>query len=291
VCSSDLSAGLISEDAETGKRGYNLATIMLLGRDDVIFSTNSVYRTDAILRKVNLDRYDDRLIVQTNLIDSYDLLLQFAEKHLWDKFHLEGDKSVSLRNIIAREMLVNTLIHREFTSAHYANFIIEKDRMFTENANRAVSGGVITPDNFEPTPKNPIIAAFFRNIGLADELGSGVRRLHYYVPRYSGKAPELIDGDIFRIIVPLDDEYSYCADINKAQIKRKIKRNDLGEDGALSAAILEFLKENPTATQLEIADILGKSRRTIQNTIASLKEKGVLKREGAKKNGRWIVVE
>jgi len=50
--------------------------------------------------------------------------------------------------------------------------------MFTENANRAVSGESITPDNLEPNPKNPIIASFFSNIGLADELGSGVRNLY-----------------------------------------------------------------------------------------------------------------
>jgi len=43
------SAGLIGEDAETGKIGYNLAAIMLLGRDGVIFSIDPVYRTDAIV--------------------------------------------------------------------------------------------------------------------------------------------------------------------------------------------------------------------------------------------------
>ena len=184
------------------------------------------------------------------------------------------------------------MIHREFTSAHYARFIIEKDRMYTENANRAVSGGVITPENLEPNSKNPIIAAFFRNIGLADELGSGVRRLHYYVPRYSGKAPEMIDGDVFRIIVPLDDEYSFDAGINKAQLKRKIKRSDSDENCALfEDNILKYLKDNPTATQVEVAEVLEKSRRTIQDIIAILKEKGVLKREGSRKNGKWIVLE
>ena len=83
-----------------------------------------------------------------------------------------------------------------------------KDKMYTENANRAMHGQLITPENYVPASKNPIIANFFRNIGLADELGSGVRRLHYYVPKYAGKPPEMIDGDIFRVIVPLDDEYS-----------------------------------------------------------------------------------
>ena len=283
------SAGLIGEDAETGKKGYNLAAIMLLGRDDIIFSVNPVYRTDALLRKVNTDRYDDRLIVQTNLADSYYLLLQFAEKHLWDKFYLEGDISVSLRNIIAREMLINSLIHREFTSAHYARFIIEKDRMFTENANRAVTGGVITPDNFTPNPKNPIIAAFFRNIGLADELGSGVRNLFHYVKRYSGKDPELIDGDVFRIIVPLDDNYSFDAGADKAQNKAQLKRSGGNECALIETEILNYLKANPQATQIETAQAIGKSRRAVQDSIAELKLKGLLEREGARKNGRWIV--
>ena len=284
------SAGLFGEDKETGKQGYNLAAVMLLGRDDVIRSINPVYRTDAILRKINLDRYDDRIIVQTNLIESYDLLVQFAEKHLLDKFYLEDDTRVSLRGVIVREILVNTLIHREFTSPYFAKFIIEKDKMYTENANRATNSGVITPDNFEPNPKNPIIAAFFRNIWLADELGSGVRRLYRYVPRYSGKEPELIDGDIFRIIVPLDGNYSFDAETNKALNKAQIKRTKYDDDCALiEMMVLQYLRDNPNATQVGTAKAIGKSRRAVQGAVASLKTKGWLEREGAKKNGRWIV--
>ena len=45
------------------------------------------------------------------------------------------------------------------------------------NANKALHYGVITPRNLEPEPKNPIIANFFHQIQLADELGSGVRNL------------------------------------------------------------------------------------------------------------------
>jgi ATP-dependent DNA helicase RecG len=144
---------------------------------------------------VNVDRYDDRLIVETNLIDSYDLLMGFAAKHMLDKFYLEGDARVSLSGAIAREMLVNCLIHREFTSSFIAQFVIEKDRMYTANANRAETGDMITPDNFRPNPKNPIISSFFRNIRLADELGSGVRNLYRYGKLYSNKTPQLIDGD------------------------------------------------------------------------------------------------
>ena len=282
------SAGLYSEDKETGKKGYNLAAVMLIGRDDLIHSIVPAYRTDALVRKVNLDRYDDRLIVATNLVDSYELLMEFARKHLWDKFYLDGDARIGLRDAITREMLVNTLIHREFTSSYIARFVIEKDRMFVENANRAVRDGAITPDNFEPTPKNPGIASFFRNIGLADELGSGVRNLYYYGRRYSGKDPQLIDGDVFRIIVPLDDSYSFDANSDKAQSadKAQIKRENYA---LFEKAILEYLSKHSHATQVELAKAIGKSRRAIQNSIAQLKEKGLLTHEGSRKNGHWVV--
>ena len=77
------------------------------------------------------------------------------------KFFLEDDQRKSLRNIITREMIANTLIHREYTSSYQAKFVIENERMYVENANRALQQAVLTPDNMEPLPKNPIIASIF----------------------------------------------------------------------------------------------------------------------------------
>ena len=170
------SAGLYSRDVVTGEEGFNLAALMLLGKDDVILNVAPTYVTDALVRKINVDRYDDREIIKTNLIESYGQLLDFGRKNLPDKFFLEDTVNKSLRNIIVREMISNTLMHREFTSSYTAKFVIEKERMYVENANRATKEGFITVDNLEPNSKNPIIAAFFRNIGYADQLGSGVRK-------------------------------------------------------------------------------------------------------------------
>lgn len=207
------SAGLYVEDRETGKMCLNLAAIMLLGRDEVIFDVNPTYMTDALLRKVNLDRYDDRLLVQTNLIESFDRLTDFGAKHLLDKFYLEGNRRVSLAGIITREMISNTLIHREFSSHFIAKFVIMRDKMYVENACRAKREVDITTENLEPEAKNPRIAAVFRTIGLIDSLGSGTRRLFKYVPFYSNALPIIREADIFRITVPLNDDYSFDARI------------------------------------------------------------------------------
>ena len=96
------SAGLYGRDIATGEEGYNLAAIMLLGKDDVILNVAPAYVTDALVRKVNVDRYDDREIIKTNLIESYSQLLGFGRKNLPDKFFLEGAVNKSLRNTIVR---------------------------------------------------------------------------------------------------------------------------------------------------------------------------------------------
>jgi len=82
------SAGLYQIDPETGKSGYNLAMILLFGREDLIRSCTPNYVTDAICRRQNLDRYDDRQMVTVNLIVAYDQLIEFISKHTLDRFFL-----------------------------------------------------------------------------------------------------------------------------------------------------------------------------------------------------------
>ncbi|GAA0892777.1 putative DNA binding domain-containing protein [Fulvivirga kasyanovii] len=179
------SAGLYKHDHQTGKNGYTLAAVLLLGEDEVIQSVLPHHKTDSILRVENMDRYDDRDDIRTNLIESYDRLMAFVRKHLPDKFYQEGEQRISVRDRIFREVIGNLLIHREYTNAFPAKLIIEKDRISTENWNRPHDNGVIDPLNFSPYPKNPIIAKFFKEIGRVDELGSGVRNTFRYYSIYT----------------------------------------------------------------------------------------------------------
>lgn len=297
------SANLYGTDRMTGQKGFNMAAVLLLGKDDVIMDILPAYVTDAILRIRDVDRYDDREIIKTNLIDSYERLMEFGRKHLPDKFFLENDQRKSLREIITREMIANVLIHREFTSSYPAKFIIERDRMYVENASRSVSNGIITPDNLEPNPKNPIIASFFRNIGYADQLGSGVRNLFKYSRYYSGKEPEFKEGDIFRIIVPLDAEMdgettqgggqgNAQANNDTTQGATQAPQDTTQGDVELSAieiGIIDQMRIKPSVSQSKIAENLDCKVDQIKYYVKRLKDKGVLSREGSQQKGHWVV--
>ena len=65
-------------------------------------------------------------------------------------------------------------------------------------------------------------------------------------------------------------------------------------DGTLNCnldelALLRFVKENPDATQIEIAKHIGKSERTVKRMTPTLIERGLLERENGKRNGKWVV--
>lgn len=188
---------------EQGRTGITLAAVLLFGTDNLIASACAHHKTDCIYRVYNLDRYDDRDIVDTNLLDSYERMFDFGQKHLNDLFVLDGIQSVSARDAILREIISNSLAHRDYSNGYVAKMIIEKDRILVENGNRAHGIGALNLQSFVPFPKNPTISAVFREIGYADELGSGMRNSYKYTKLYSGAEPEFIEGDVFQIIIPL----------------------------------------------------------------------------------------
>ena len=54
--------------------------------------------------------------------------------------------------------------------------------------------------------------------------------------------------------------------------------------------ILDFLKINPKATRVEIAQALGDiTADGVKFIIAKLQQKGLLKRVGGRKHGEWVV--
>ena len=171
------------------------------------------------------------VLVTTNLIESYDRLMSFGKRHLNDRFvlnetddskGLESVQNISARDKILREIVANMLMHRDFSSGHVARMVIERDRIEITNANRPHGYGNLDLNKFSPFQKNPSISQIFREIGLEDELGSGMRNSYKYTKLYSGGEPTFTeDGDLFRIVVPLSDAATVSAGPKEEEKKRK----------------------------------------------------------------------
>ena len=55
--------------------------------------------------------------------------------------------------------------------------------------------------------------------------------------------------------------------------------------------MLNAIASDPAITQKELAAVTGKSERTIKRHTVALQEKGILRRENGKRNGKWIVLQ
>jgi ATP-dependent DNA helicase RecG len=55
-------------------------------------------------------------------------------------------------------------------------------------------------------------------------------------------------------------------------------------------AIMDAIKNNPAITIDALSETLAVKKRTLERDIAELQKCGILKREGGKKNGVWLIV-
>lgn len=292
------SAQLYLPDHETGEFGVTLAGVMLFGTDSLILQVCPAHRTDLILRKVNVDRYDDRDLVRTNLIESYDRIMAFVKKHLPDPFYLDGIERRSLRDVIFREVASNILIHREYASGATSRLVIEYGRVVTDNPSKPHGFGLLNPDTMVPFQKNPVLSAFFREIDRADELGSGMRKLMQFGRQYGGTAPQLIEGDSFRTVISVPEFGENPAGTDSQPTSGK-KGGPIGEPmgGPIGEPInlterqthiVGLIQTNNKISLRELARQLDINRSALDKHIDALKEKGVLKRVGGTR-GHWEV--
>ena len=178
------------------------------------------------------------------------------------------------------------LIHREYSNPLPARLIITKNSIITENANKPKSIGYIDLNNYTPYPKNPKLANFFKEIGLADELGSGIKKITKYNKIYTGGVPCFKDDDVFKVIVPLEEnkktleqEHSLILDENKEKL-------------------FNFIKANGIATRKEInrymAPIINvKSSKELNNKVryilTYLKKQNLIENIGTDKKSQWVI--
>jgi ATP-dependent DNA helicase RecG len=133
---------------------------------------------------------------------------------------------------------------------------------------------------------------FFKEIGRADELGSGIKKLFKYCKIYSGSDPELIEEDIFKTIIPLEVKTAKENSIEEESIEKvsKTREKTRGKTREKTREkIIKLVKRKPEITINEMANQIGITEKGIEWQIKKLKKAKQLKRIG-KKGGYWKII-
>ena len=145
-----------------------------------------------------------------------------------------------------------------------------------------IIGDILQEKDFSPKPKNPKIASVFREIGLADELGSGMVKLVKYVKAYSGGVPKLIEGDVFKTEIPLnrvDTTQTITTQTTQIELNDTQKR------------ILDLIMLNKNITRENLAEKIGITSDGIKYNLDVMKKKNVIKRVGNRNTGHWEIIK
>lgn len=144
-------------------------------------------------------------------------------------------------------------------------------------------------------PKNPHIATMFAQMGFAEYLGTGIRKISDLCEIYSGLKPKFVDNDIFIAEIPLTDHVPEKSNVGGLNIP---------VNGILNGTLIKNIKESLNASQSKVFDFImrnlgcmGKKitgaldmpRDTFNKIIRSLFEKKIIERRGSKKTGGYWV--
>lgn len=213
-----------------------------------------------------------------------------------------------------REALINAIVHNDFSREIPPVFEIFSDRMeFTSY------GGLISGQSKEDffscssMPRNRELMRVFKDVGLVEQLGSGMSRILKYYDRdifeisdhfikvvfpFSlsiRKRTDLIDkkngldcvvgyeGDIVN-----DIENGVRCENDIVNLSRNIK-NIVNNKEKNEQIILSILEATPSITIRIISENTGFSNSKVNRIIKKLKQEGKIERRGSDKKGYWII--
>lgn len=269
------SLGMYRKDVATREEGFTLAAVLCFGKDETIASIINYWRVDVLERIDDRDRYDSRLNLQTNLIDTYYDVMEFIQnqKSLSEKFLIKGTERVNARNILFRELIVNMLVHREFSNTFVSTVSIYSEKIEVTNANKPINPGIITTPIISPWPKNPTIAKVFNYLGIIDELGSGIGKIFEYSKLYFNHEPVLKNEELFKVTMEREPFF----------VQKAAEAHD-GNVITKEEKVYAYIQSNGKINNKAVRDLLDIKETAARNLLNKMVENNTIKWVGKNRN-------
>ena len=241
-------------------------------------------------------RFDDNERVEGTIEEMLDKSLAFVRRNIGTMVIIDDDgKRTDIPHYpmkALREAIANALIHRDYsinTEGSYIYLRIFDDRIEILNPGGLYGNNRIEnlgTDNILDVRNNTIIRLLEETTDIVENRHTGIATMRDEMKKMNLPEPEFENlRGTFKVTFRKEksDETvknftGNCTDnFTENFTDREIK-------------VLELLKVNPSITQLELANELKTSRRTISTVLSKLKEKGKIERVGSDRKGSWKIL-
>ena len=127
--------------------------------------------------------------------------------------------------------------------------------------------------------RNKLIAKVMKDAGIIEEYSSGLKRVSQLFQKNGNQFPNFFV-----------DLYNFTIECLSSSRKTEKVGEKVGEKLTVNQdKIIKFISENAYMSAKELSVLVGISSRKIEENIAKLKMKNLLKRIGSAKGGHWEV--
>jgi len=281
--------------------------LLLLGKNEVINYHFPDFRVDFL--EIPGISYSDakisytyRVSEQENLWEYYFVLFQRLKNYANTPYTI-GDMGIGredTRELYAlREALVNLLIHCDYFSPMKPRIRVFSNRIEFENPGCLPKPVEELLKTDESTPRNPVLAKFFRLANFCENSGYGFDRMLEW--------KNMTGNDVIFETSIDKTKFTFMLDATKAigeesgteggtkthekhtENTQKTHEKHTENTQKTEVLVLQLLKENATISRTQIATQLNITESQIIHYIRGLKKQNLIRREGANKGGKWIV--
>ena len=186
------------------------------------------------------------------------------------------------KNLIDPVALREAVISANRSYNDYTREISPVFEIFSNRIMMTSYGGLIpgqSVDDFfscSSMPRNRELMRVFKDVGLVEQLGSGMSRILKVYPKDIFE----ISDHFIKVIFPMTDVHGKHI-TNNANIN--------GDINGVAEKLFKILCQKPSITAKEMEAVLGFSTRKISRIIKGLKSEGKIRRIGSNKTGYWKI--
>ena len=229
----------------------------------------------------------DSVTISTDLFTEVDELMSFVRKHLMTEYIITGkvqrEERFDYPEEAIREIVLNMIVHRDYRDSGDSIVKIFDDRIEFFNPGTLIGGLTIEQllsDNYTPKSRNTLVNIMFKETGAVEKYGSGIHRIINECERHGGVK---VDFNL--------QQHGFKVTITKIIRAESKDVNEVTKDVTkdVTKEILFLIANNSKITIDELSTKINVDRRTILRKIELLKKENKLKREGGRKDGKWII--
>lgn len=188
------------------------------------------------------------------------------------------------------EAMVNHFIHRDYTvMGGEVHLDIYDDRLVVTSPGGMYDGSIIQNLDIAEVSserRNPILANVMAQLDYMEKRGSGLTRICNETKALEGYNDAL--KPVFKS-TPSQFQTTIFATIEVSNVGDNVGDVSEIEITERQRVVMDLIKNSPTITGKQLSETLSVSQRTIERDLASLKEKGFLKRKGKDNDGLWEI--